>query len=400
MENNAALQITMLGNCALTCGDCTVSDDTIRSKKFWIALEYLILNRDREIPQAELTGVLYTERESDNPANALKTLIHRIRSTLDALQFIDSRRIILNVRGAYKWNSDLSCCVDIDVFESLCEKASSPALAEDERLSAALDALALYRGDFLPKLKNERWAQPLQYKFRTLYESVLHGAVDLLEKQGDFERIVSLCRHAAQITPYDEYPYYGMIHALAMLGDGEEAMKEYSKMSHLFYRQLGVSPSTDLRRLYREIVKSVKTIETDLSVIQEDLGEQVLPDGAFFCEYEMFKDIYRLEVRSSARVGAPIHLCLLTLETQPGAEPSLKSLNHYMEKLQDCVNLSLRRGDVYAKYSISQFIFLLPAGTYESAVAVMTRIAKRFHRENARAPFDAEHTVRAIDLLL
>jgi GGDEF domain-containing protein len=52
-----------------------------------------------------------------------------------------------------------------------------------------------------------------------------------------------------------------------------------------------------------------------------------------------------------------------------------------MDKLQDCISLSLRKGDIYAKYSISQFITLLPSNTYESANMVMERIAKRFHRE-------------------
>jgi DNA-binding SARP family transcriptional activator len=393
-----SLMINTLGNCSLGFCGRVVSDETIGSRKFWTVMQYLILHRDREIAHKELIDVMYPEGESDNPGNALKTLIHRIRSALDTLKFLDGRRMILNVRGAYKWNTEMAFTIDFVEFEKLCTSGLDPEADDDNRLSDLLEAIAIYKGHYLPKLKHEEWAAPVSAKYHGMFVNALHSAVDILEKQHDHERIIQICRHAVAIDPYDEYPYSCIIHGLVELEDNSAAMREYNRMSKLFYRQYGISPSNEIKKLYREIVSSMKNAETDLSIIQEDLNEQSAPTGAFFCEYETFKDIYRLEARSSERNGKPIHLGHIALEAKADTDPSLKTLNYYMDKLQDCISLSLRKGDIYAKYSISQFITLLPSNTYESANMVMERIAKRFHRENPRAPFLPDYSVRAMEL--
>jgi DNA-binding SARP family transcriptional activator len=153
--------INTLGNCSLGFCGRVVSDETIGSRKFWTAMQYLILHRDREIAHKELIDVMYPEGESDNPGNALKTLIHRIRSALDTLKFLDGRRMILNVRGAYKWNTEMAFTIDFVEFEKLCTSGLDPEADDDNRLSDLLEAIAIYKGHYLPKLKHEEWAAPV-----------------------------------------------------------------------------------------------------------------------------------------------------------------------------------------------------------------------------------------------
>ena len=91
MEIDNKIIIKTLGNCSIACRDKIISDNDVSSKKFWTALGYLVINRYRPIPQSELVDILYPGDESNNPGNALKTLIHRIRRTLEALEYVDSR---------------------------------------------------------------------------------------------------------------------------------------------------------------------------------------------------------------------------------------------------------------------------------------------------------------------
>lgn len=391
--------INTLGSSSIACGDKVISDETVSSKKFWAALVYLVINRDRPIPQAELVSILYPGDESENPGNALKTLIHRIRHTLESLDLIDGRKLILNVRGAYKWNTDITCDIDLDIFEGLCNAASYTLMSVEEKTERLLEALNIYKGDFMPILRLDVWTSRISSLYKSMFRNALDDAIKLLELKNDYETLVGICRHALSVDPYDERLYRCIIHGLVELGKNAEALKEYNLMSDLFYNQFGISPSNELKKLYREIIRSVKIVETDLSIIQDDLSEAVSSSGAFFCEYEIFKDIYRLEVRASSRIGGSIHLGHITLGTRPGSDPSIKSLNHYMDKLKDCIGLSLRRGDVFTRYSISQYIILLPANTYESAQAVMRRVSRRFHTEYPRAPFNADFSVRAMELM-
>lgn len=390
--------IKTLGSCSIACRDKIISDEDISSKKFWTVLTYLVINRDRPIPQDELVSILYPGDESYNPGNALKTLIHRIRRSLDSLEYNDSRKLIINVRGAYKWNTDIPCDIDLESFENLCNMAFYTIMPDDDKIEYLLSALEVYKGDFLPMLRLEAWTTQIGSKYKSKFRSALDKAIELLEQKGDFETLVNICRSALKIEPYDERLYSCIIRGLVELGKNDEALKEYNLMSNLFYNQFGISPSNDLKKLYREIIRSVKIVETDLSIIQDELSESVNVTGAFFCEYEVFKDIYRLEVRASSRIGGSIHLGHLTLTAKPGTDPSIKSLNHYMDKLKECIGLSLRRGDVFTRYSISQFIILLPANTYESALSVMKRVSRKFHSEYPRAPFVVGHSVRAMEL--
>ena len=52
------------------------------SYQLWNLLGYLIVFRRREIPHYELIKMLWPEDDIDNPSNALKNLIYRIRTNL------------------------------------------------------------------------------------------------------------------------------------------------------------------------------------------------------------------------------------------------------------------------------------------------------------------------------
>lgn len=75
------LHVQMLGRFSLRIGDRELNDSDNRSRKVWLLLAYMIYCRNRPISQDELVGLLWKDEEgSTNPANALKTMFHRVRS--------------------------------------------------------------------------------------------------------------------------------------------------------------------------------------------------------------------------------------------------------------------------------------------------------------------------------
>lgn len=393
------LKIGMFGGCSLTYGDVTLDDKNIRSKKIWAPLEYMIAFRSRDISREELIEIIDPQEKSENPNNTLKTLIHRIRHTLDELRMADGKDIIIQSRGSYAWNPQISCVVDTEQFEILCQTGDR-AEEDSEKLAAYEKALELYKGDFLPKSAMESWAVQLNIYYHTMYINTAHKAVELYRAFDRYDRIVKTCQDALKIDPYDEFFYRELIWALVEQKNPQAALDQYQKMSSLFYKEFGVTPSKELSKLYREIIKSTKKVETDLNIIKEDLWDRDSTRGAFFCEYEIFKDIYRLEVRSAARTGVSVYICLLSFFGKNAKAPSTKILNKYMDRLQDCICHSLRRGDVFSKYSISQYILMLPTVTYETGEMVLNRIISNFHAQNPSCPFRLEFTMQPLDMLM
>lgn len=383
MSVQAPINIQVLGGFSITIGSYSISDKNNRSKKPWMLLEYLIAFRDRELSQNELIELLWPEDDSDNPAGALKTLMFRVRKLLADLNYPD-KDLIIQRRGTYAWNPDLHCTVDSDVFEQLCSQAHSEELEESERIQCYLDAIDLYKGDFLPKSSMEPWVIPLNTYYHTLYLRIVHEVTDLLFQAEHYDTIITICQQAMKIEAFDEALHYKLINALFKNGNSHGALEQYNTTMNQFLNQFGITPSDELKSLYKEITKTSKSVTTDISMIKEHLREESRLPGAFFCEYEFFKDIYRLECRAAERSGDSLFLCLFTLSSANGDIPVLKHLSHAMETLKYAIQFSLRRGDVFSRYSVSQYILILPTATYENAEMVMKRTATRFHKEYSR----------------
>ena len=99
---------------------------------------------------------------------------------------------------------------------------------------------------------------------------------------------------------------------------------------------------------------------TDLDVIQENLGTGSAGEGhgAYQCEYAVFKRLVQLERRGVERSGDSVYLCLLTVGDRKGRTLKPEIQARAMERLRASIQKSLRSSDVYARYSVSQFILL------------------------------------------
>ena len=121
------VSVSLLGGFALELDGTTLTDDINRSLKLWSVLAYLILHRDRPVPQTEFIETFWPDDNSSNPVNALKTLLYRIRSMLEPL--FGELQPILAQRGAYLWNPAVGCDLDTDRFEALCARAADESLS-------------------------------------------------------------------------------------------------------------------------------------------------------------------------------------------------------------------------------------------------------------------------------
>lgn len=373
--------VNMLGEFAIRVGDKVISDQANHSKKMWNILEYLIAFRKKEISQNDLIELLWEDEGSTNPNGALKTLMHRVRNLLKALE-ADDMNFIVQSRRTYAWNNALPCVVDTDEFENLYKEGLAITSDDDLRLAKFRKAISMYKGDFLPKTSHETWVVPLAAYYHTMYLKLVKDTIDLLAKRQEFEDIANICWQAITIDQFDEDLHYQLIYALYRSNNQHAALKQYSTTTDLFFEKFGITPSDKLQALYKEIVKTSKDIETDLNTIKDNLREQQQKSGAFYCEYEFFKDIYRLEARSAERTGNSIYLCLMTITTPSGNQPPLSNLNKAMDKLKACIFNSLRSSDIFSRYSVSQYILMLPTTSYESGERVLKRIVGEFQKMN------------------
>lgn len=385
------LKITMFGEFSVSYKDRTISEHSKRSKKLWLLLQYLVVHHNRAVAQSELIDILSREDEGINPTSALKTQIHRLRDILSELGC--EKQVIVCINGAYSINSEIKIEIDAEEFE----KAFKEAAANDdpeEKLSLILNAVNLYTGDFLAKSAYESWVVPLNTYYRSVFSKAVRIAVELLTSMGKLHDIIAICSKASSINPYDEFIHYSHIKALAELGDQESAKRQYETITHLMMTKFGITPSKELMELYDTAIKSKKSVKSDIDSVISDLLEQRQVSGAFFCEYQIFKHLYQLEIRDAQRTGVSINICLLTINGVDGELPAQNPLNKAMQRLQDCVSRSLRGSDIFSRYSVSQFVIMLSNTNEQTGELIMKRIEKAFKRENTNKDIELSYTFK------
>ena len=394
--NGPTLQVQMLGQFTLRYGDRTISDSDDRSRRVWSLLAYMLYNHGRSFAQEELIHLYWSNGEkSADPGNALKSIFHRIRTALDKLQPGLGRLLIRRKAGRYFWNNVIPLSLDIEDFEAHFHAAEA-AGDDDVRLAEYQAALALYAGDPLPRMTDEIWTIPIVAYYHSLYTRAAAGAIELLEKQERTAEAVALCRRAIHIEPYQEDLYEHLMRGLLRTGDMKGAMSVYEEMSELLFAHFGVMPSETLRTLYRQATRTVNDRTLTMDEVCSQLEEPAPHGGAMVCEYDFFKILYRAEARSIARNGHSANICLLSVSGKDGEMLARRSLDPAMNNLQVLVQNNLRRSDVIARCSISQYIILLPQANYENSRMVADRLVSAFYRRYPHSPARLRYTVQPL----
>lgn len=384
VSGNKVLRISMLGRIELRVGDICIDDSINRSRKMWNMLAFIVNHRDRPISQQEFIDNLWGDEDNQNPINALKTLLYRIRILIAPLEQEYGEEFILSQRGSYSWNSSVRCEVDTEIFEQLCRSVNSDSLSDMGRTEIYEKIQDLYKGDFLPKLGMEFWVLPLCTHYHALYLSMAKRYAKLLERGSQHERMGEVCSKALAIDNFDEELHCLKIISLIRQGKDTDALAHYETATDQLYRNLGVRPSDAMRSLYTEIMDAQHTMETDLTVIQNQLKENNERPGAFVCEYGFFKLAYRLESRRALRSGLSVFLGLVTVSTDSDEQPKLSALNDVMDKLLEMLRDGLRKGDIISRYSSAQYVIMLPALTFEDGDRVLNRVVGSFYRMGRR----------------
>lgn len=267
-----------------------------KSRKTDLFLEYLILQRGRPVPHAELLSALWSDRESGNPATALRTLLHRYRKLIEQEDIYVLYRSIITTRGFYQWNSRLRDCeVDVYEFERLAYEARDYPAGSEERMPFYERMIELYTGPLQLSVV-QSWVVPIATYFQNLYADCVYGMIEILKARGEHEKIVALCERA----------------------EGAGVSEERLQMEHMLALSISSSAKgrgTMKRKDAQRTYDSARKAEQQAKLAMDALLKQVKSskDGAYLCEYSTFLELCGVERQLSERMSTVQVLCLMAL---------------------------------------------------------------------------------------
>lgn len=373
--------VHFFGKFFLENGSAELNEQTIHSKKILKLLAYFLLNCDRMISGEELGEMLWGNGGSTNPLGALKNLVYRLRNTLKGLGTED---YILSQSGTYGWNREIEVYSDIGEFNSRAEQLRNLKGDIQEKIHKYEQAVACYQKPETSVLVSESWLAVRFTYCHSLYMKLVRELCELYEEVKAYDKIQRICSYALTCDELNEDVHYWLIRSWAELGDIDNALKQYDTAVRILYERLGIHRSQKMQELYEQILNmSSRFGQATMDDIYEDIRESD-PNGIFFCEYTVFREIYRLEARRVLRSGNSEYLILLTVGMKEKQIFDTTRVQYYkkkaMIKLQNVLMKNLRMGDVAARYSEEQYIVMLPYCNYDSSQKVVRRIIKNFKK--------------------
>lgn len=378
--NATTIHIATLGDFDVTKKDHSLVQAAPTSKKLWELYKFMLTNRNRKFTPEALADQLWVSESYSDSRSTLRRQMHRLRELLNENYENDTFTTILFVNGYYHWNPALNVSVDVDEFENLIKDGDCFMADEhvDEAITSYLAAIDLYKGEYLPDLTNQHWVFSIRNHYKRHYMETVLKVSNLLFEKEDTEKIIEICAKAIEIDVYEEVFHIYYMKALNTIGNKKEALLHYEQITGFYYRELGLKPSDDFRTLYKTLLQSTATMSSDLKGLSTLEVEE--DDKAFFCEVEVFKSIYELDLRRSKRSNKNFAIGLFHMNgiEKNSTSQEMNRMNHFKQHLYT----QLRKGDTFALWSDYQFIVLLHDIPREETKNVLARLIESYPHKN------------------
>ncbi len=388
------LNATIFGTFSLSDGAAVLREEDIRADKLVQLLVYLISYRDKVITRKRLSE-LFCSENSKNPENALKNLIYRLRNKLKTL---GPKEYICTLPGGYQWNPEIPIETDYEKFKKLDSEIKKQT-DDPHRELLCREVLACYQGDISIKLASETWIQNQAVDYQTIYMRSAKMLCDIYERETGWEELESLCREVVEYEPLDADIQSWLVMSLQKQQKYDQAMFQYENAKKQFYENLGIRVPEKLQNTFQKVVTDGRIQLNGIESIMEEAEEKMKPQGVFFCDYQIFRQIYRLEVRRVGRMGISEYILLLSVRRVGSLWSGVAldgGLVEAVALLEKIVKETLRVGDVASRNGPTQYVILLSACSYEAGVSVMKRIQKKFLRKIKNRKIELEYELEEL----
>lgn len=380
-EQKRTLYIQTLGTVRLTLGGRTISLHTSITGKACQLFLLLAYAGTKGITRTALQDALY-DRKTTDAANALRINASRLRKLLLQSELPEHNYIVVDKNVYYltepEYTGDFQ--VDVVLLEQLWEKIQKETEIPAKR-ELLEKACKLYEGEFLPALSGEVWVENLRGRFQEIYFNCVQFLCEILKQQQDYKSLVRVTADAMRLYPTEEWAKLKM-DGFVGLQKYKEAMEAYKDAVKDIFSEQGMVVSDQMWERFKSLNQYIENQSRNLENIKEWLCEKERIPGAYCCSYPGFIDCYRMEARAAERKKRHGMLMICTIRDRQGAViTEAEKLQEYMDKLDQCVCVTLRRGDIYTRYSKDQILILVNDLKPEKAVSVENRIIGAFRKE-------------------
>jgi predicted ATPase/DNA-binding SARP family transcriptional activator/predicted negative regulator of RcsB-dependent stress response len=219
----------------------------IPTRKAQTLFAYLVMNAGKTHRRERLAGILWPNSSEDNARSNLRHELWRLRKVLE--------------RGgeSYFIADDLNIGIDRhSPFALDVEKLESSPV--DGTAETLIDALTVYRGEFLPGFYDE-WVFLERDRLVALYEARITRLLDILHIEQRWAEVIDWGTRWITLGQWPEPAYRALMAAYANTGDASKAALIYERYAQALLNDLGIKPSEPTQALYKRLKAGWKQVE-------------------------------------------------------------------------------------------------------------------------------------------
>jgi LuxR family transcriptional regulator, maltose regulon positive regulatory protein len=214
---------------------------------------YIATRKNRRVAKDILIEEFWGDEDLATIEKNFHPTISHIRKALNSRQALKQNFIVFR-DGSYQLNPEYTYSIDSEDFLGFIAAAEQAKRDQDaESLRKNLEsALVLHRGDFMEG-SYEDWAEEQRHFYKEQLTRVLNGLAKLSVTEKRWNDALRYANETLVLDPYREDLHRLVMKVLAAQSKSSAVRKHYDSMRDLLRDELGVDPSPETRRLFKEL---------------------------------------------------------------------------------------------------------------------------------------------------
>jgi len=242
------LRVYGFGESRVLKGDEPIANAAWGMAKSKELLFYLLCHKQRRKDQIGMD--LWPELSSAKLRSSFHVALYRLRRALDqqdCVKYEDDQ---------YFFNRRINYWFDVEEFERAIQEASSAWSTDRAKAAQAyVEAIVMYRGDFLEELCDHDWCFFKREELLQQYVAALDRLGEYYTAMGNYHEALRYYEKVVEKDNYQESAYRGIIYCQALLGERSTALKTYRRLVELFERELDAQPTQETSALYESVLQ-------------------------------------------------------------------------------------------------------------------------------------------------
>lgn len=215
---------------------------------------YIATSKHRRVPKDVLIEAFWPDEDIASVEKNFHPTISHIRKALNSRQSFKQNFVVFR-DGAYQLNPELSYSIDSEEFEHFIADAEKAKREKDAvRFRSNLEAACeLYRGEFMAGIY-EDWADERRAFYVEQAARVLSALAKLSLSEKRWADALKFSGEVLKGDPFREDMHRLTLKILAAQSKPAAVKKHYDGMKKLLSDELGIEPSRETRRLYKELL--------------------------------------------------------------------------------------------------------------------------------------------------